>query len=55
MHNKNNPKNARQQKDGRFLNNVYIWTILYIKYEWILRERDRERGLYYATSFTLNP
>ena len=39
MHHKDNPKDARKQKDGRYLNNAYIWTILYIKV-WMNIERD---------------
>ena len=54
MHHKDNPKNARKQKDGRYLTNAYIWTILYIKV-WTDIERERDRRLYYATTFTPNP
>lgn len=43
-------KGARQQKDGKHMNNGHIWTVTYIEQKWKL-ERERERH-YCAPTFT---
>ena len=47
-------KGARQQKDGKHMNNGHIWTVTYIGKKWKL-EKERERGLYCASTFTPSP
>ena len=42
MHYIDESKGARQQKDGKHMNNGHIWTVTYIEQKWKL-ERERER------------